>query len=94
MTDNAPRVGKTGEHIIALEPGIGTKQIINGVTRRQHAEYVLDGQSPAPDDRLAAKNSRVDRDSLEKVDFVHREGCPADLEQDITPFAACITASP
>src|SRR5437588_7660604 len=71
VTDDAARIGKAGKHVFALEPRIGTQQIIDRVTRRQHAEYVLDGQAPASDNRLAAEDLRIDRDSLEKIGFVH-----------------------
>jgi len=62
---------RAGKHVFALEPRIGTQQIIDRVTRRQHAEYVLDGQAPASDNRLTAEDLRIDRDALEKLCFVH-----------------------
>jgi hypothetical protein len=71
LTYYAARVGKAGEDILPLEPRIGTEQVIDRVTRRQHAEHVLDSQAAVSDDRLSAEDFRVDRDSLEKVGFVH-----------------------
>jgi len=59
VTDDAARIGKAGKHVLALEPRIGTQQIIDRATRRQHAEYVLDGQAPASDNRLTAEDLRI-----------------------------------
>ena len=79
MADDAARVGKAGKHVLPLKPRVGANQIVHGIARRQHAEYVLDGQAPASDDRLSAEDLRVDRNALEKVGFVR--------ERDSTPGA-------
>jgi len=86
VTDNAARIGKAGEHILALKPGISAKQVIDRVPRRQHAEYVLDGQASAPNDRLSAEDLWVDRNALEKGSFVHERGFYARCRNDLTQW--------
>ena len=40
VSDHAARMCPAGEHVFALQPGIGAKQILDGVAGRQHSENV------------------------------------------------------
>jgi len=71
VADDAARIGNARKHILTLEPRIGTKQVIDRVAGRQHAEHVLDGKALASDYWLSAEDLRIDRDPLEKVGLVH-----------------------
>jgi len=45
-----------GKHVLAFEPVVAFENRLDGVARGEHAEYVLDRQSPSPDNRLAAED--------------------------------------
>ena len=50
-------------------PGVALQHDLRRIAGGQHAEDMLDGQTTVPDDRLAAEDGRVRRDSTQKVRF-------------------------
>jgi hypothetical protein len=53
------------QDVIPLHPRIALQDRIDCVLGREHAEDVFDGQSVSSDDRLAAENGRIDRQSAQ-----------------------------
>ena len=70
-TDDAAGVRQAGEDVFGLEPRIALQYGLVIVARRQHSQHVLDGQTTASNDRFAAVNPRIGRDSLKELRFVH-----------------------
>ena len=66
MTDETSRIYQAGLHVVAFEPRVLPEEIINRVSGRQHPEDVLHRQAPAPNDRLAAEDARINRDPAQK----------------------------
>ena len=91
MADDPPRVGETGEDVLALEPGVAGEDGFGGVPRGQHAEDVLDGKPVPADDRLAAEDLRVVGDPVEQKLLVH--GRPRVEYRPTLPFG-CLVAGP
>ena len=64
-------VDQTGLDILALKPGVAFEKDFRSVACSEHAENMLDGETPAADDRLAAKDRWIHRDAFEQALFVH-----------------------
>ena len=45
VADDAAGVVNARKHVLAIEPRMRAKQIIDRVTRGQHSEYALNGQA-------------------------------------------------
>ena len=75
MRDESPGVLDAGEHVFALHPRVALEDGVHVVARREHPQHVLDRESVAANDRLAAEDGGVDRDAVEEVG--HR-GLPED----------------
>lgn len=65
VADQAMGVDQAGLNVFSFEPGVPFEDGLEGVARGEHAEDVLDREAPAPDDRLATVDSRIDGDSPE-----------------------------
>ncbi len=71
MTDEPVGIGQAGLDIRWFQPRISLKNGFRRITGRQHAKDMFDRQPASTDNRLAAKNVRIHRDSLEKNVFVY-----------------------
>ena len=66
------RVCEAGSDIVQLQPRILTQEYVRRVAGGEHAEDMFDRQAVAPDDRLAAENTRVGRNTCQQVALVFR----------------------
>ena len=66
MTDETSRIYQAGLHVVAFEPRVLPEEIIDRVSGRQHPEDVLHRQAPAPNDRLAAEDARINSDPAQE----------------------------
>ena len=66
-------VDEAGLDILGFQPWVSLKDGFRGVAGGKHVKNVFHGQTPAPDDRLAAKDFRIAGDSLEQLVLVHGE---------------------
>lgn len=67
MPHHAAGVYQACLNVLGLEPRIAFEYRRRVVAGRQHPQYVLDGQPATSDNRLAAENTRHDRDSIEQI---------------------------
>ena len=58
-TGHSPGIDEAGLGVFPFEPRITFQDLVDGIARRQHRQSVLDGQPPAPDDRLSAEDLRI-----------------------------------
>ena len=69
MSDEASGVCQTRANVVRFQPGVALQHDLRRIAGGQHAEDMLDGQTTVPDDRLAAEDGRVRRDSTQKIRF-------------------------
>ena len=63
-------VEKARLDVLWLEEGILTEYGLGGIARRQHLQYVLDGETHVADDRFAAENVGANGDAIEQIGFL------------------------
>src|SRR5712691_7841801 len=71
MGDDPVGVDEVGANILGLEPVVSLEDRLRRIAGGEHAEDVLDGETPSPNDRLAAEDLRTDGDALEEIGVVH-----------------------
>ena len=74
VSDETAGIGQARANVVRFQPGVALQHDLRGVAGGQHAEDMLDGESAVPDDRLAAEDGRVRRDSTEEVRFAASAG--------------------
>ena len=72
VADEPVSVSEAGLNILTFQPWIALKDRVRRVTRRQHTEDMLDGESATSDNRLATEDARVDRNAFQKGVFIRR----------------------
>ena len=77
MTNDSASIRKAGQNVFRLEPRIGLQQIVLRVPGRELSEDVLHGEAMPTNDRLAAKDPRVECDPLKKLVLPHDLECTA-----------------
>jgi len=65
-------VREAGSDIVRLQPRILTQEFVRCVAGGEHAEDVFDREAVAPDNRLAAKDTGVCRNTCQQVALVFR----------------------
>lgn len=65
----ALRVNQAGLNIRSLEPGIAFQNRLEIVAGGEHSQDVFDSQTSTANNRLAAKDLRIDRDTFEQLCF-------------------------
>jgi len=57
-------INEAGLNVFRLKPSIALEDGLRGVTGRQHTQYVFNGETMAPNNRLTAKDFGVHDDAL------------------------------
>ncbi len=73
MRDEPVGVDEASANILGYQPGVSLENRFGCVASCEHAQDMLDGQTPSSDDGLAAENIRVDRDPFQQFGFAHGE---------------------
>ena len=69
VSDDASGGGQARANVVRFQPGVALQHDLQRVAGGQYAKDMLDGEPAVPDDRLAAEDGRVRRDSTEEVRF-------------------------
>ena len=67
MSHHTAGVYQTRANVLGLEPWIPFEYRRRVVSGRQHPQYMLHGQPPTSDDRLAAEYARHDQNTVQQV---------------------------
>jgi hypothetical protein len=52
---------------------VRVENVLSAVARRQHGQYVLNGQPPAANDRFAAEDRGIGRDATDQLRLVRHD---------------------
>ena len=67
VPNESSRVREAGSDVVRLQPRILTQEYVRRVAGGEHTEDVFDREAMAPDDRLAAENTRVRRNARQQI---------------------------
>jgi hypothetical protein len=59
MTNDPAGVREASKNVVALKPRVRAQEVVHGVSRREHAQHVFDGQTATPNNRLPAEDLRI-----------------------------------
>ena len=67
MGNDPARIHEAGTNVFGLKPSVALENRFGTVAGGEHPKHVLDGEPAPADDRFAAKDLRVRRDSLQET---------------------------